>query len=236
VILPEYKDHQGSINSYHFIDLLSDLLQANDVIVTDMGLSFVGTHQAFRTKIGQKLMTNSGFAPMGWGLPAAVGACIANGKQQTICLSGEGGLMMNIQELATMMHHKLPIKLFIYNNGGYLTIKQTQQLGFNGRLMGSDENSGISFPDFVKVAEAHGIPSIRLDSHQNLKDNIQNFLEDDGMGVCELMLDHEQDQSPKAINRRKIDGTSEPTVFEDMYPFLDEEEVKANLLPPISGK
>ena len=236
VILPEYKDHQGSINSYHFIDLLSDLLQANDVIVTDMGLSFVGTHQAFRTKTGQKLMTNSGFAPMGWGLPAAVGACIANGNKQTICLSGEGGLMMNIQELATMMHHKLPIKLFIYNNGGYLTIKQTQQLGFNGRLMGSDESSGISFPDFVKVAEAHGIPSIRLDSHLNLKDNIQNFLEDDGMGICELMLDHEQDQCPKAINRRKIDGTSEPTVFEDMYPFLDEEEVKANMLPPISGK
>ena len=102
--------------------------------------------------------------------------------------------------------------------------------------MGSDEDSGISFPDFVKVAEAHGIPSIRLDSHQNLKDNIQNFLEDDGMGICELMLDHEQDQCPKAINRRKIDGTSEPTVFEDMYPFLDEEEVKANMLPPISGK
>jgi hypothetical protein len=102
--------------------------------------------------------------------------------------------------------------------------------------MGSDESSGISFPDFVKVAEAHGIPSIRLDSHLNLKDNIQNFLEDDGMGICELMLDHEQDQSPKAINRRKIDGTSEPTVFEDMYPFLDEGEVKANMLPPISGK
>jgi acetolactate synthase-1/2/3 large subunit len=171
---------------------------------------------------------------MGWGLPAAVGACIAHGKQRTICLSGEGGLMMNIQELATMMHHKLPIKLFIYNNGGYLTIKQTQQLGFNGRLMGSNEESGISFPDLIKVAGAHSIPAIRLDSHENLKENIQKFLEDDGMGVCELMLDHEQDQSPKAINRRKPDGTSEPTVFEDMYPFLDKEEVEANMLTPIS--
>ena len=236
VILPEYKDHQGSINSYYFIDLLSDLLQANDVIVTDMGLSFVGTHQAFRTKKGQKLMTNSGFAPMGWGLPAAVGACIAHGKQQTICLSGEGGLMMNIQELATIMHHKLPIKLFIYNNGGYLTIKQTQQLGFNGRLMGSDEDSGITFPDFVKVAEAHGIPAIRLDSHQNLKENIQKFLEQEGMGVCELMLDNEQEQCPKAINRRKPDGTTEPTVFEDTYPFLNKEEIESNMLPPISWK
>jgi len=234
VILPEYKDHQGSINSYYFMDLLSDLLKANDVIVTDMGLSFVGTHQAFRTKTGQKLMTNSGLAPMGWGLPAAVGACIAHGKQQTICLSGEGGLMMNIQELATIMHHKLPIKLFIYNNGGYLTIKQTQQLGFNGRLMGSDEDSGISFPDFVKVAEAHGIPAIRLDSHQNLKENIQKFLEQEGMGVCDLILDNEQEQCPKAINRRKPDGTTEPTVFEDMYPFLSKEEIESNMLPPVS--
>ena len=234
VILPEYKDHEGSINSYYFMDLLSDLLKANDVIVTDMGLSFVGTHQAFRTKKGQKLMTNSGFAPMGWGLPAAVGACIAHGKQQTICLSGEGGLMMNIQELATIMHHKLPIKLFIYNNGGYLTIKQTQQLGFNGRLMGSDEDSGISFPDFVKVAEAHGIPAIRLDSHENLKENIQKFLEQEGMGVCDLILDNEQEQCPKAINRRKPDGTTEPTVFEDMYPFLSKEEIESNMLPPVS--
>ena len=234
VILPEYKDHQGSINSYYFMDLLSDLLKANDVIVTDMGLSFVGTHQAFRTKTGQKLLTNSGFAPMGWGLPAAVGACIAHSKQQTICLSGEGGLMMNIQELATIMHHKLPIKLFIYNNGGYLTIKQTQQLGFNGRLMGSDEDSGISFPDFVKVAEAHGISAIRLDSHQNLKENIQKFLEQEGMGVCDLILDNEQEQCPKAINRREPDGTTEPTVFEDMYPFLKKEEIESNMLPPIS--
>ncbi len=234
VILPKYKDQKDSVNSYHFIDLLSDLLHTSDVIVTDMGLSFVGTHQAFRVKKGQKLYTNSGFAPMGWGLPAAVGACVAHNKQRTICLSGEGGLMMNIQELATVMHHKFPIKLFIYNNGGYLTIKQTQQLGFNGRLMGSDEESGISFPDLVKVAEAHSIPAIRLDSHENLKENLEKFLKAEGMGVCELMLDHEQDQCPKAINRRKPDGTTEPTVFEDMHPFLDKAEIEANRLPPIS--
>ena len=234
VILPEYKDQQGSVNSYYFLELLSELLQANDVIVTDMGLSFVGTHQAFVNKKGQKLFTNSGFAPMGWGLPASVGACVAHGKQRTICLAGEGGLMMNIQELATMMHHQFPIKLFIFNNGGYLTIKQTQQLGFNGRLMGSNADSGISFPDLVKIAEAHGIPATRLDSHDNLKENIQKFIDADGMGVCELMLDHEQDQCPKAINRRKPDGTTEPTVFEDMHPFLDKEEVEANMLPTIS--
>ena len=96
--------------------------------------------------------------------------------------------------------------------------------------MGSDEDSGISFPDFVKVAEAHGIPAIRLDSHQNLKENIQKFLEQEGMGVCDLILDNEQEQCPKAINRRKPDGTTEPTIFEDMYPFLSKEEIESNML------
>jgi len=236
VILPEYKDQKGSVNSYFFIGILSEVLNEKDVIVTDMGLSFVGTHQAFQIKKGQRMFTNSGFAPMGWGLPAAVGACIANNKKRTICLAGEGGLMMNLQELATMMHNKLPIKLFIFNNGGYLTIKQTQQLGFNGVLMGSNKDSGISFPDLIKVAEAHNISAIRLDNHQNLKEKIQKFIEDDDMGICELMMDHEQDQSPKAINRRKPDGTTEPTVFEDMYPFLDKEEVEENLFPLLSTK
>ena len=87
-----------------------------------MGFAFQNTHQAFRVKKGQRVFTNCGLAPMGWGLPAAVGACVANGRRRTICLSGEGGLMLNIQELATVMHHRLPIKLFILNNGGYLTI------------------------------------------------------------------------------------------------------------------
>ena len=100
-----------------------------------MGLSFVGTHQAFNIKKNQKLYTNSGHAPMGWGLPAAIGAYFASKRKKIICITGEGGLQMNIQELSTIMHHQIPIKIFIYNNGGYLTIKQTQQLGFNNRIM-----------------------------------------------------------------------------------------------------
>ena len=124
--MPEYRLQKKYVNSYFFIDTLSNILKKGDCVVTDMGLSFVGTHQAFTTKKNQKIFTNSGHAPMGWGLPAAVGAYFASNRKKIICLTGEGGFQMNLQELATVLHHKIPVKVFIYNNGGYLTIKQTQ--------------------------------------------------------------------------------------------------------------
>ena len=229
-VLPECREQIQPVNSYYFIDVLSDILGNDDVVVTDMGLAFQGTHQAFRVKKGQKLFTNSGFAAMGWGLPAAVGACVAHGKKRVVCISGDGGLQMNIQELATIMHNKLPVKLFIYNNGGYQTIKQTQELGFEGRLMGCNEGTGLSFPDFIKVGEAHGIRSIRIENQENLLDEVQEIIDWDGPVVCELMLDPDQDQAPKAINRRMPDGTTKQTPLEDQYPFLDENELKANMI------
>ena len=164
-----------------------------------------------------------------WGLPAAVGACFANRRKRTVCIAGEGGLMMNIQELATVMHHKLPIKLFILNNGGYLTIKQTQQIGFEGRIMGSNEETGLSFPDMMKIAEAHGMPGVRLESQDNMRQRIQEALDHPGPFVCEIVMDRDQEQIPKIISRRRPDGTMEQTPLEDMYPFLDREEIEENM-------
>jgi len=229
VVLPEYWRQKGSVNSYVLIDILSDLLTTDDVVVTDMGFAFQNTHQAFRVKKGQRVFTNCGFAPMGWGLPAAVGACFANRRKRTVCIAGEGGLMMNIQELATVMHHKLPIKLFILNNGGYLTIKQTQQIGFEGRIMGSNEETGLSFPDMMKIAEAHGMPGVRLESQDNMRQRIQEALDHPGPFVCEIVMDRDQEQIPKIISRRRPDGTMEQTPLEDMYPFLDREEIEENM-------
>jgi len=190
-----------------------------------MGLSFVGTHQAFKIKKNQKLFTNSGHAPMGWGLPAAVGASFAKNKKQVICISGDGGLQMNLQELATIMHHKIPIKLFIYNNGGYLTIRQTQELGFNHRIMGSDSNSGLSFPDYKIIAKSYDIKYLKVYNHMNLHNNIKKILEYKGPYICELIMDTSQEQMPKAINRRNSQGKSIPTTFEDMFPFLSKKEI-----------
>ncbi len=230
IVLEKFKSQKKFVNSYYFVDLLSDVLNKKDIIVTDMGLSFVGTHQTFKVKKGQKLYTNSGHAPMGWGLPAAVGACYASKKRRIICLVGEGGLQMNIQELATIMHNKLPIKIFIYNNGGYLTIKQTQQLGFESRIMGSNSNSGISFPDYKKIAQSHKIKYTKITNNKNLKKKINKILVGNKPVICELMLDHNQEQMPKAINKRMPGGKSVPTKYEDMYPFLSPNEIQENML------
>ena len=229
VVLPEYKEQTGSINSYHFIDILSDVLTPNDVVVTDMGFAFQNTHQAFRVKKGQRVFTNCGLASMGWGLPAAVGACFGSGKKRTVCIAGEGGLLMTIQEMATIMHHRLPVKLFVLNNGGYLTIKQTQELGFDGRLMGINEESGLSFPDFMTIAEAYRFKGVRLKSHQDLRKQIEEVMNHEGPVLCEIMMDPNQMQAPKAVNRRNADGTMTQTPLEDSYPFLDPKEIEENL-------
>ena len=209
------------VNSYVFIDVLSKYLKENKIIITDMGFSFTTTHQAFKNKKNQILLTNSGHAPMGWGLPAAIGAsCKGKKFQDVICLTGEGGFQMNIQELATLMHNKIPIKIFIFNNGGYLTIKQTQQLGFKGRLMGSTKTSGLSFPDYEKIAKSHKLNYFIIKNQVRLNSKIKSILTVKKPLICEILMDPNEEQIPKAINKKNKDGKSIPTVFEDMYPFL----------------
>ena len=218
------------MNSYYFVDVLSDVLGTKDIVVTDMGIAFQGTHQAFKIKEGLKLFTNSGFAAMGWGLPAAVGACVANHSKRTICISGDGGLQLNLQELATIMHNTLPIKLFVLNNNGYLTIKQTQEYGFSGRLMGCNQETGLSFPDILKLAEAYKIRYVRLDNQENLKREVKQVVDYEGPVVCEIIMDPDQQQIPKVLNRRNPDGTMETVSIEDMYPYLPREELEENML------
>lgn len=230
VCLPEYKEQKDYVNSFYFIDTLSQIADPDTVIVTDMGFAFQNTHQTWRIKKGQRLITNCGLAPMGWGLPAAIGAAICTSKM-VILITGEGGLMFNIQELATVMHHKLPIKIFVLNNGGYLTIKQTQQLGFEGRLMGVNKDTGLSFPSFMDIAYAHKIRYGRIDNHDDLR------ILKDGLSlaepiICEIMMDPEQPQVPRSVNRRNPDGTMNPTKLEDAFPFLPPEEVEEAMRLP----
>ena len=224
VCLPEYKDEKH-VNSYYFIDVLSEMCNEKDTIVTDMGFAFQNTHQAWKVKRGQRLLTNCGLAPMGWGLPAAVGAAFAtNGR--VICITGEGGLMMNIQELATVAHHKLNIKIFVFNNGGYATIKQTQELGFEGRLMGVNRESGLSFPSFEKICEAHSeIEYMFFGNPKEVRMHSQYSLGLIGPVVCEVVLSPDQPQAPRSVNRRNPDGTMNPTKLEDSFPFLPPEVI-----------
>ena len=195
-----------------------------------MGLSFVGTHQAFKVKKGQKVVTNSGHAPMGWGLPAAIGSYFSNKSKNIICLTGEGGLMMNIQELATIMHHKIPMKIFIYNNAGYQTIKETQIFSFQGRLMGCNESSGVSFPNFEKVADSYSIKYTRISNNKEVELYLNEILKVEQPQIIEIMIDPDQQHIPRAVNRKSKDGKSIAGKYEDLYPFLSNDEIKENLI------
>ncbi len=232
ILIRKMINEKKYINSYFFIKTLSTLIKQHDSIITDMGFSFTTTHQALEVTGNQNFFTNSGHAPMGWGLPAAIGAFFAKKKSNSnvICLSGDGGFQMNVQELSTIMHHKIPMKIFIFNNEGYLTIKQTQILGFKGRIMGADKNSGLSFPSYSELAKAHKILYKKIINHKDLRQKIKSVLNNPGSVICELMMNPDEEQIPKAINRRDSSGKSVPTEFEDMYPFLPRNELKSNYL------
>ena len=229
ILIKKMINEKKYVNSYYFVKTLSELTRKNDSIITDMGFSFTTTHQALDIKDNQNFYTNSGHAPMGWGLPAAIGAYFSKKpNSNVICLSGEGGLQMNIQELATVMHNKIPMKIFIFNNGGYLTIKQTQILGFKGRIMGADKNSGLSFPSYKEIAKSHGIQYSKITNHNGLKNKLKKVLQTKKAFICELIMNPDEEQIPKAINRRDDKGKSVPTEFEDMYPFLPRDELNSN--------
>lgn len=229
VVLPEYKEIKEGVNSFYFVDVLSDKLSNDAVVTTDMGTAFTCTMQTFKVKAGQRLFTSSGHSPMGFGLPGAIGACFANNRKKTICISGDGGLQMNIQELQTIVHYNLPIIIFVLNNGGYLTIKLMQQNHF-GRYVGSEPSSGLSFPDIIKVSTAYGIKAERIANNRELHAKIDNVLAQEGPFICEIMMPENQPLIPRASSLKKPDGTIVSKPLEDLYPFLSREEFLQNML------
>jgi acetolactate synthase-1/2/3 large subunit len=230
VILPHHCSIAGPINPYHFLDVLFRRLASDDVVVCGDGSACVITFQVAHIQKGQRLFTNSGDASMGYDLPAAVGAAIARDGKRVICLAGEGSIQLNIQELRTVVHHQLPLKIFVLNNGGYVSIRQTQ-LGFFGRLVGESPESGVSFPDMVKIARAYGISSWRID-RQNFIPSIDQSLDAPGPVLCEVILDPNQQFEPKLSSRQLPDGRMVSSPLEDMFPFLEREELQSNLLIP----
>ncbi len=229
VVLPEYRKKEGLINPYYFIEVLTSCMKEKDVAVAGNGTACVCLFQAGKVKKGQRIFWNSGCASMGYDLPAAIGACFANQEKDVVCIAGDGSLMMNLQELQTVRHYKLPIKLFILNNEGYISIKQTQDAFFEGRYVASGKESGVSIPDFVKVAKAFDLPSIKIESSKNLKENIEKVLTTKGPVVCEVMLETDYTFSPKLSSEKLPDGKIISKPLEDMFPFLSREEFKGNI-------
>ena len=212
------------INPYIFTDILFDHLRNDDRIICGNGSACVVTFQAGKIKQGQRMFTNSGCAAMGYGFPAAIGAAIADNSKRTICIDGDGSVMMNIQELATVAYNKLNLKLILLNNNGYHSIRQTQRNLFKPPFIGIDSDSGIGFPDFEKLADAFGITYHLLNNEENCHNELDSILEEEGPCICEVIIDPEQNFAPKSSSKVLPDGRIVSPSLDDMAPFLDRSE------------
>lgn len=227
-VRPDQRTTVPPINPYHFVERLFEQLAADDVVVCGDATATIVPFQAARLKRGQRLISNSGSASMGYDLPAAIGAAVARRGSRVVCLAGDGSLQLNIQELQTVFHHQLPVKLFVLDNGGYVSIRTTQQ-NFFGATIGSGPSDGISFPDHGAVAAAYGLKVIRLVEPTAIDETIAEVLAADGPVVCHVFLDPEQGFEPRIKSRVMPDGSIVSPALEDMYPFLDADEIARNM-------
>ena len=220
------------VNPYHFCETLGQCLDPGDVVVSSNGASCVVPIQAMGIRAGVRHIVNSGCAAMGYGLPAAVGACFAAFAKRVICLEGDGSIQMNIQELQTAVHHQLDLKIFVFSNGGYLSIRTTQNNLFAGHLMGEGPGSGVSFPDLVKLAQAYGLKAFRLEGHEGMEARIREALSWEGPVLVDVRMDPEQVFMPRVSSKRLPDGKMVSSPLEDLFPFLDKDEFRSNMIIP----
>ena len=235
VILPEHRNRTDYVSSYVLPEAITRYLPPPFTVVTSNGIAYTSTFQSIPILDGMRMFSNEACASMGYGLPAAIGAAFAGGMERpVICFEGDGSIQMNLQELQTLSNYELPIKLFVYNNAGYLSIKTTQRSFFNGHFVGSEAHSGIILPDFEKLAAAYGLPFFRLSNNQELDQKLPEILATKGPVLTEVMLDPFESLGPKAASKRLEDGRMVSAPLEDLAPFLPRDEFNANMLiPPI---
>lgn len=221
---------KDKIEPYHFSYELTKQLKKNDIVVMANATPTITIFQNTIVKSGQRYITNSGDASMGYGLPAAIGAALESPEGNVICLEGDGSIMMNLQELQTVKHYNLPIKLFIIKNNGYSSIRQSQKNFFNGHMTGSGIDSGVSVPDFAEIGKAFGIKSVKINNPKTMAEDIKNVLETKGAVLCEVETIEEYNFVPKLSSRQLPDGSMVSASLEDMFPFLDREEFERNML------
>lgn len=229
-ITSERKNVKNFVDSYYFFRKLSDLAKDKAIFVFGNGTACVSSYQSLNTKSKQRVIVNSGCAAMGYDLPAAIGACFANKKREVICVTGDGSIQMNIQEFQTVVYHKLPIKIFVLDNQGYISIRNTQNAFFDGFFVGSDKGSGVSLPDMRDIAKAYGIKTSIIRNHAELESKIKEVLSYPETILCVVKLDPEEKMYPKVASEKKEDGTMVSKSLEDMYPFLDRDEFKKNMI------
>ena len=231
VCIPEYKNTVGAINVYSFMERLSGLAGTGDVFIGDAGSAIYAVSQGVKlVHDNQRYIPSSAMATMGYTVPAAIGVSAALGDKRVLAITGDGSLQQNIQELQTFLHYNFPIKLFIWNNNGYLSIRASQKNYFQERYIGESARSGVSIPDTLKIAEAYGIAAARVSDLSKLDEAIQKALDHDGPYILELITPPEQPIIPSVSSRINADGSMSSRPLEDMAPFLDREEYLQNLI------
>jgi acetolactate synthase-1/2/3 large subunit len=231
VCLPEYEKTVGAINVYTFMDRLSALAGEGDAFIGDAGSAIYAVSQGLILRHNnQRYIPSSAMATMGYTLPAALGVSAALGDKRVMAITGDGSLQQNIQELQTILHYKLPIKLFIWNNDGYLSIRASQKNYFEERYIGEGPSSGVSIPDTLKICAAYGLQAARVKDAADLDAAIQKALDYPGPYLLEIMTPPQQPIIPSVSSRVNPDGSMSSRPLEDMAPFLEREEYRSNLL------
>ncbi len=236
VVLPRQWEENGkTANVYAFVRYLSSRLPKNSLTAVSNGACCVVGNQAYVIQKGSRMANNSAVASMGYGLPAAIGTCIGGGRKTTICLEGDGSVMMNLQELQTILTNKLPIKIFLINNNGYHSIRITQSNLFSehSKVGIGPESNDLSFPEFEKIAKAFGYPYYSAHSNAEMKRVVDEVLQTEGPVFCEIFTDTKQVWEPKSSTKRLDDGTLVSPPLEDLAPFLPREELEQNMFIPL---
>lgn len=228
VVQPEYKDEKP-VNSYYFVDRLSQIAPDNAAVLVDTGSCFHVACQTWKLKKGQKYLTTGGLSSMGYWC-AGIGACMANDRKDTIVITGDGSLQMNLQEFAPIKHNRLPIKVFILNNNGYLLIRHTQHNFMEDRFIGESPDTGVWCPDAMEIAKAYGIKGIRIEHVSETDEKIREALACEGPVICEVMTPQWQLLIPRIASDKRPDGTLVSRNYEDMFPYLPAEELRENMI------
>ena len=240
VVLPKHWEENGkTANVYAFVGYLSSRLPSGTLAAVSNGACCVAGHQAWVIKKGSRFDNNSAIASMGYGLPAAVGTCVGGGRKTTVCLEGDGSIMMNLQELQTIITNRLPVKIFLINNSGYHSIRLTQRNLFadHSRVGIGPESGDLGFPEFRRIAEAFGYPYLSAHSNAEMKKAVDQALAMEGPLFCEIFTDTDQVWEPKSSTRKLADGRLVSSPLEDLAPFLPREEVKRNMfIPMVDGE
>lgn len=230
VILPEYFKQKKYVNDYVLLRTLSEEMKSGDLLVPgSSGACSERASQAFEMKKGIRFINSQALGSMGFGIAQAIGACIASGKKRTISIEGDGGFIMNVQELEVAKRMKLPIKFFILNNNGYVSIRTTQINYFNKNFVASTEKSGLTLPDYKKIAAAFGISYVQLKDQKGIQKKVKDILKSKGPVLCEVMIAPDQFTQPRVSSKKLNDGKMMSMPMEDLWPFLDRKEFEENM-------